>query len=101
MNSIVTNTMKSHKKREEILKAIESGEKWIWIEEVFGCSSSTITRYRRMLGRCCPERKLTEKQVAEIQVSVKKIEELVLEFGVSRAYISKIRVTFRRKNGRK
>jgi len=82
----------AHPNQDKIIQAIRSGEKWEWIEVVYGCTSSTISRYRKKLGLKAPAPKLTQEDRERIVQLRKnhKLEQLAEMFGVDDGYISRL-----------
>lgn len=82
----------AHPNQDKIIEAIRSGEKWEWIEVVYGCTTSTITRYRKKLGLKAPAPKLTKEDRERIVQLRKnhKLKELAEMFGVDDGYISRL-----------
>jgi hypothetical protein len=82
----------SHPNFEKIIQAIREGQKWIWIEAEYGCRSSTITRYRKLLGLKAPKPKLTPDQRREIIElrKTKKLTEVAEIYGVTDKYVSSL-----------
>lgn len=91
----------SHPHKKEIIAAIESGEKWAWIQAEYKCSLSTISRFRRELGKYSPPQGLSSEQQSELikqRIKGKSLKELSEQYGISKSRVSYIALQFTNRN---
>jgi DNA-binding NarL/FixJ family response regulator len=82
----------SHPNKELIIAALLRGEKWLWIQSEYNCTSSTISRFRKELGLPVsnPPKINTEqrKQIIQMAKSGLKQKDVAAMFGVHHSWVS-------------